>query len=160
MNRPLCRLLGLLFLLAITGCQTGNNVVSGQRTRTNHQRGATALQEDNITEKYWKLILLAGKEVSMGANREPYLILKKDGYAFKGHGGCNAFGGKYELNHNGQIRFLQISGTELYCGEMLDETGFLAALSATDRYSVDGDTLTLRDIKKVAQARLVAVYLH
>jgi len=160
MNRPLCRLLSMLFLLAITGCQTGNNVVSGQRKGTTHKGSATALQEERITEKYWKLILLAGKEVSMGANREPYLILKKDGYAFNGHGGCNAFGGKYEWNNKDQIRFLQISGTELYCSEMSDETGFLAALSATDRYAVDGDTLTLRDIKKVVLARLVVVYLH
>ncbi|KAK6027239.1 hypothetical protein OSTOST_06732 [Ostertagia ostertagi] len=117
--------------------------MSGQQKRTTPKSGTTALKEDSITEKYWKLILLAGKEVSMGANREPYLILKKDGYVFNGHGGCNAFG-----------------GTELYCGEMADETGFLAALSATDRYAVDGDTLTLRDIKKVALARLVVVHLH
>lgn len=116
-------------------------------------------KDDGIIEKYWKLIALPGQPVIMGESREPHLILKSAGAIWIGHGGCNQLSGQYELK-NDQLRFQQITSTELRCTEMSTETAFYKAISGTAYYVFTGDTLTFLNVGKKPLAKFVVVYLH
>lgn len=63
-----------------------------------------------------------------------------------GFGGCNSYGGSYTLEGDG-IRFENVAATLMACAEAgvtSQEQAYLAALNATARYELSGDSLTLR----------------
>ncbi len=114
-----------------------------------------------VIEKYWKLKELNGVPVRTQGDRETHLILKHDGQV-KGHGGCNALGGRYLLPEQNGLRFYNLTTTAKACPAIETETGFLEMLHSTNGYRLNGDTLWLypdRDRLK-AIARLEAVYLY
>ncbi len=61
-----------------------------------------------------------------------------------GFGGCNSFGGDYEVDGD-QITFGQLASTLMACPEpqMSIETEYLAALQSATTWSIDGSKLSL-----------------
>lgn len=118
--------------------------------------------DQDIREKYWKLIELNGKaiKVAPGQNREAHFILKIAGSRVKGHGGCNSFSGAYELPDGQKIRFSNLASTEMACMEVDYEGEFFKALGLTDNYSLKGDSLSLNKARMAPLARFVAVYFR
>ncbi|MCA6438755.1 MAG: META domain-containing protein [Sediminibacterium sp.] len=138
----------LLFIMLIS-------ITYGQGT----QRGI--ITDKGITEKYWKLIQLNGKPITVSAKgKEPHIILKKEGNKVNGSGGCNSFMGSYALKEGGRIQFSQMASTLMACiHDDGTEAAFLKALSKADSYFIKGDTLQLNRAKMSPLAVFKAVYL-
>lgn len=114
-----------------------------------------------ITEKYWKLVELNGKPVTVTdeMRKEPHLILRAAGSRVTGHAGCNSFMGSYELKPNNRISFSKIAGTLMACTNLETETAFTRVLEMADSYNFTGDTLILNRARMAPLARFVAVDL-
>jgi heat shock protein HslJ len=112
------------------------------------------------TEKYWKLVEVNGQSVPT-LKREPHLILKAEGQRVNGFGGCNGFGGTYEIDEaQSRIRFEGIVGTLMACQDGMEvEKSFHEALRQADGYAQDGDRLTLNQ-GTAPLARFQAVYMR
>lgn len=118
-------------------------------------------EDKGIREKYWKLIELHGKPVSVreGA-REPHLILKEEGARVIGNGGCNGFNGAYELNESAfRIRFSKVAATLMACIEDNVEGEFFKVLEEVDNFTTDGKFLSLNKARRAPLARFEVVYL-
>lgn len=118
--------------------------------------------DSDVREKYWKLIELRGKPISLGEEqqREAHLILKFDG-RIVGSTGCNRMMGSYTLENENRIRFSQIASTLMACYDVPYEQDFLRALEQVDNYTLQKDTLSLAKADNTTPlARFVVVYLH
>lgn len=118
--------------------------------------------DQDITEKYWKLIELMGEPVpdDVIEDREPHIILKKPDTRVIGSTGCNRIMGGYELLEENRIKFSQIVTTRMACPNIEYEQKFLDAFVMVDNYTNSGDTLELNNVDLVPIARFVNVYLR
>ncbi len=110
-----------------------------------------------ITEKYWKLVELNGKPVTItdDMRKEAHLILRTAGSRVTGHAGCNSFMGSYEIKPNNRISFSKIAGTMMACTNMETEAAFKSVLEMADNYNLTGDTLILNRARMAPLARFV-----
>ena len=119
-------------------------------------------KNQEITEKYWKLIEIRGEKVTADdfASKEPHLILKSTDNRVTGNGGCNSFFGTYELQANvNRISFSKMGSTKMACMKPTVEDAFLNVLATVDNYTVKNDTLQLNKARMAPLAKFVAVYL-
>lgn len=116
---------------------------------------------DGPTGKYWKLVELNGRPVP-ALEREPHLILEAADGRVNGFGGCNTFGGSYQIDEaRSRIRFERIVSTMMACTPGMDvENAFHEALRTADNYALDGERLTLNRARMAPLARFEAVYLY
>ena len=117
--------------------------------------------DNEITEKYWKLIELNGKPVVVkeDAASEPHLIFKIEDSRVFGSGGCNRILGKYELAPGNRIKLSQMAGTLMACLDMEVEGEFMKTLQVVDNYTVKDDTLSLNRARMAPLAKFKCVYL-
>ena len=118
---------------------------------------------DNVvTEKYWKLIELNGKEITFSEDqvREAHFILKNKNNRVIGNTGCNNMNGSYTLSEeeNG-IHFAPMATTRMACIDVDYEADYLNLFQICDSYTVQGDTLTLKK-GETPLVRFMAVYLR
>lgn len=116
-------------------------------------------EKNDITEKYWKLVLLMGDTVKTEGTREAYIILKQD-ESLIGNGGCNAINGSYNLDGQDGISITGISSTEKACKAQATEEKLIQVLQKADSYLLKGDTLFLHKGRMVPLAKFEAVYLQ
>lgn len=110
---------------------------------------ACASPAPSLNGTQWRLISLNGQPVP--GQLVPTLAFR-DGNA-GGKAGCNGYGSEYEQNGD-KITFGHALSTMMYCeGAMEVEISFLQTLTEIDRFTVEGDTLTLFD--GTGAARLV-----
>ena len=119
------------------------------------------VQDNAITEKYWKLIELNGDAIDVqNQNREPHIILKAEDKRLNGTGGCNTFNGSYELeNATLKIKFSQVISTMMACMDMEVESKMLKMFDAIDNYTIsaDGKYLSLNKGRMAPLARFEVV---
>lgn len=117
--------------------------------------------DNDVREKYWKLIELYGKPITVKEDqkREAHLILKFSGRVI-GSTGCNRLMGSYTLEEGNRIRFSQMASTLMACSDVPYEGEFLKALEQVDNYALHNDTLSLAKGRAAYAARFVAVYLR
>jgi len=116
-----------------------------------------------ITEKYWRLIEVAGQPLvwTDATRREPHLILKTTDGRIQGNSGCNTFGGTYEITDMNRVKFSGVASTRMACPDMAAENGLMKAFTDADNFTVRGDTLALNKARtKPALARFVVVYME
>jgi len=115
---------------------------------------------NEIAEKYWKLIELNGKKIILGKNQNvaPHLTLKNENSHVIGNSGCNSFQGTYELSGENKIKFSKLASTKMFCDYMEMETAVLKALEMTDSYSAEKDTVTLNNATMVSLAKFQLIY--
>ena len=137
----------LLLILIIAGCNPSKKLQAATSNAT-------------LTETYWKLTELLGKAIKTTADnvREAHIILQQKNNMVKGHGGCNSFGGTFELKEGNRINFSKLISTEMICPDMENETVFFKMLGAVDNYTINGNTLQLYKAKMVTAAKFEAVY--
>lgn len=114
-----------------------------------------------ITEKYWKLIQLEGKDVEMAENqeREIFFVLKTNDNTVSGFAGCNSITGEYELEDGNIIRFNNMGITMMFCPDVdVNETEFMEVFELADNYTIHNDTLELNVAKRAPLAVFEAVY--
>jgi heat shock protein HslJ len=100
---------------------------------------------ESLVGPYWRLVELEGQpSIPGGGAREPHLRFAPENRV-NGATGCNTLGGRFERADDG-VRFGDLFSTRMACVEedrMAQETRFMRALEAADRYAITGDTLTL-----------------
>lgn len=116
---------------------------------------------NDIVEKYWKLVELRGKYLVVDSTyiKEPHIIFKSQDNKIIGHGGCNSISGTYELKEGNRIFISNVVSTRMACPTINIELEFLNVLAMTDNYNVNGDNLVLNKARMAPLARLKAVYL-
>jgi len=116
--------------------------------------------DNEITEKYWKLIELNGNKIILGKNQDfaPHLTLKKENSRVFGNGGCNSFQGSYELSEGKKIKFSKIASTKMFCDIMETEQELFSVLEMADNYSVKNDTVALKNASMISIAKFQLVY--
>lgn len=132
---------------------------------TGELAGKYVLSKDRfaVVEKYWKLVELMGKPVTMdsSSNKEPHIIFKDADNRFIGSGGCNDFSGTYELNDVNRIKLSQAISTQMACPNNMEiESQFLNILTMADNYNIVGDMLVLNKARMAPLARFKTVYME
>ena len=131
---------------------------------TEKQPPSAAVQSESITEKYWKLIELNGKQVvwSESQKQEAFFILRNEGNRVTGNGGCNTLTGTFEIIPAAKrIRFSQMTTTMMMCLNMEIEDAMKKVFESVDNYSVssDGKYLSLNRARMAPLARFEVVYM-
>lgn len=119
------------------------------------------VKDESITNKYWKLKTLEGKEVKMAENQEKeiYFTLKTDENRVAGFAGCNTLMGAYTLETGNRIRFSNMASTMMACPDVdINDRDFLKIFELVDNYTVNGDELSLNVGRRAPLAVFEAVY--
>lgn len=82
----------VLLILIVTSCNSTQKTIKEPNDNT-------------ITEKYWKLKTLEGKEITMKKNqeREIFITLKTNENRVTGFAGCNTLSGDYTLEQGNRM---------------------------------------------------------
>lgn len=123
----------------------------------------TEMNQDNeITEKYWKLKTLEGQDITMADNqeREQFFTLKTNENRVIGFAGCNAITGEYKLEEGNRIRFSNVGTTLKACPDVdVNESEFLEVFNLADNYTIKDDILSLNVGRRAPLAVFEAVYM-
>lgn len=147
--------------LVLTSCGTPKKKDQTNSTTVQTEKTDQS-KENNITEKYWKLITIEGQDVEWDENqkKEIHFILKTEENKITGFAGCNNFFGIYTLEDGNRIRFSKMASTMMACPDMsFNESEFLKIFELTDNYTINGDTLNLNVGRRAPLAVFEAVYL-
>lgn len=140
---------GLVFILL--ACNTKKETIRNLPTNDS---------EISIVEKYWKLIELNGQKIAYLAEqgKKVHFVLEQDNNQVVGNGGCNNFGGNYQLLEGSRIKFSDLFSTRMACPNMEIEYQFVNALEMVDNYTLSaaGDTLSLNKARMSPLARFVS----
>ncbi len=104
----------------------------------------SASSGESLADSFWVLRSMPGY-ADLGPV-EVTLIFDAEG-AIGGNGGCNSYGGSYELNGENGIAFSQIFSTEMYCesnNASQIEQAYFEALSQAQSYSQDFESLRIQ----------------
>ena len=130
---------------------------------TSTKKRNTHLKDTSIAEKYWKLTILEGKNVTMAENqeREVFFTLKTEGNRVTGFAGCNSFSGEYTLYDGDRIHFKNMLVTMRSCPDVaVNEREFLEVFALTNNYTIKDDVLSLNVAKRAPLAVFQAVYMN
>ena len=139
-----------LITMVIMSCNSTKNVI-------------TETKDSSITEKYFKLITLDGKSVTMTENqqREIFFILKSEGNKVNGFAGCNSFSGEYTLEAGNRIRFKNMAVTMMACPDVgVNEAELLEIFELADNYTIVNEVLSLNVGRRAPVAVFEAVYMR
>lgn len=141
--------IALLLLVAIS-CN------SPQNTKTDKT-------EKSITDTYWKLTTLEGKDIKNTDHqvKEIHFILQKDGQTVSGFTGCNFLNGTFNLEDGNRVRFLQMATTMKSCPDVdINEQEFLQVFELADNYTIHNDFLSLNVGRRAPLAVFEAVFFN
>lgn len=109
-----------------------------------------------LIERYWKLVEINGKEVTVsGMDREAHIVFKAFDNRFHGSTGCNSFFGQYEMKDGQQVAFSQAGSTRMMCPDMSVEDQMLKLFGQSFTYLLEGQKLMLKD----ASGQVVACFV-
>lgn len=147
----------------LQSCSTKTNSNADNQANDTVQTSLTQQDgvNEEITEKYWKLITLEGQAVTMAENqeREVYFTLKTTENRVEGFAGCNNLNGTYKLEKGNRIRFEQMAVTMMACPDVsFNESAYLQVFELADNYTIYNDTLNLNVGRRAPLAVFAAVY--
>ena len=159
-------LYNIFFLVATLtmGCQQSNTSNKLNRTNVEYTVASllppdtalvltadTARLEDNL----WLLQELNGQTIAISEKQElPSILFRSEDRIYISKTDCNGISGKYQVERDRSLQFLQLFHTEIACENMEIEKGLLAYLPRVRSYQIDGKKLTLFDEHNVAIVRL------
>ena len=104
-----------------------------------------------LTGRKWILKELNGTPItdtSSSADKKPiYLEFNDAAKTMNGFGGCNGYGGKYELKEGNSIQFSQVVSTMMACEKTETENQLFKVYETADNYFCDGKKLQLNKAK-------------
>ncbi|CAK8721994.1 hypothetical protein KKHLCK_11250 [Candidatus Electrothrix laxa] len=108
-----------------------------------------------ITDNRWYLTEVDGEPLEPeSVSKPPFLKVQSDEQLIQGSAGCNNFTGSWFFADNDFV-FRRIAATRMACPVGMEvEYAFLQALDNTQRYTIKGDVLSLRDRRGKVLARL------
>lgn len=111
-----------------------------------------------VTDKYWKLIELNGKKITVKQQaKEAHVVLKTEENQITGNGGCNSFFGTYQLLPGDRIQISPLGSTKMACLNDNVEDEFLKILAIADNYTIKNDTLSLNKARMAPLAKFELV---
>jgi copper homeostasis protein (lipoprotein) len=110
---------------------------------TKQSADTTTIANAPITDTYWKLTELLGKQVDTTIKRKPLFLQFDSTGSVTGSGGCNSIRGTYTADPNGKLMLSKMISTRMACPAMQDESAFLQALSKVNTYIIAGKQLQL-----------------
>ena len=149
-----------LFSFLLISC--AGNKKSDKQATTDETTIEQTNDDQIITEKYWKLVKLDGKDVEMVENqeREIFFTLKTNNNTVTGFAGCNTITGEYELEDGNRIHFKNMGLTMMTCPDVdVDESDFMKVFEYADNYRITNDVLQLNIGKRAPLAVFEAVYM-
>lgn len=116
-----------MFLLLL--CLAGS-VLAETETDTGAVAVVVAESTPALVGTPWRLVEVNGFAVDAAASgRDVYLVLQESENLFGGFGGCNRFGGSYDLADD-RLTFQSIRSTKMACPETMElEARFMRALN-------------------------------
>ncbi len=117
-------------------------------------------QPATLLDREWRFVQAGGQGVIQPGEgqggRVAMLRLSTEDSRAAGSSGCNQMGGGYTLNGE-SLRFSQMISTKMACEPRLmdQESRIHAALEATRRWAISGDTLILYAEGDAVSARLI-----
>ncbi|HKL71697.1 MAG TPA: META domain-containing protein [Marinilabiliaceae bacterium] len=141
----------------------GETLILKNETETLHQFTKSINYPNNIEEKYWKLKIVNGKEVSMSEyqEREIFFRLKSDENIAVGFSGCNHFQGSYTLDALNKIHFNPMSSTKRACPNLdINEAEIFQIFELADNYLINSDILLLKTKDGQNLAKFEAIYFN
>jgi heat shock protein HslJ len=142
MSKQLTHLfLAVALLLLLAAC--GADATPGSAPGDGEGGGGAG---DPLANTQWTLVSMGapGAETAVTADRALTLEFQPGGQ-MGGNGGCNSFGGSYQVAGN-TITFGEIVSTLMACADQAvtaQEQQYLAALQGAERFEVTGDTLVI-----------------
>lgn len=136
--------------------------LAGCAAQSTDQKAADDTPDVALANTYWKLTELADGPVAdtQDDQREAHFVLHEDDQRVAGATGCNQLMGNYTQDDT-HIAFEQLATTMMACPETAGaERAYLNALNQTERWEVNGKTLTLTDDDSETLARFQAVHLY
>jgi len=108
------------------------------------KEASTSLPIDMLTATNWQVTEINGKAINKAdfGNGAPTAMFTTDN-KITGKGGCNGYGGSYNLNDEGGINISQLMSTKMYCENAKGETTYMQVLETVDAAKVEKDKLTL-----------------
>lgn len=133
----------ILLSLLLAACDTADTTNTATPV-INGEGGAGA--GDPLANTQWTLVSMGapGAETAVTADRSLTLEFRPGGQV-GGNGGCNSFGGSYQVDGN-TISFAEIVSTLMACAEeqvMEQEQQYLGALERANEFEVTGDNLVI-----------------
>jgi heat shock protein HslJ len=132
-------------LQLITIALTAFTIYSCGTTKQNEAMDNADASANSITEVYWKLETLEGKNVSTSEIRgkEIGFTLAENDNRITGFAGCNNFFGNFTLEAGNSIKFLALGSTRMACPDLtFNESEFLKIFELADNYTINGHTLS------------------
>ena len=122
------------------------------------QGTATHQSRASLENTHWKLTKLGDAAIAVAPQQQgPHFILHPDTKRVSGSGGCNRFGGAYELSGD-RLSFADMNTTMMACvAGMETEQAFNVALKRVRQWRITGERLELLDAKGTPLARFEAV---
>jgi heat shock protein HslJ len=110
-----------------------------------------------LTDTYWKLVGLNGKDIAIVENSREAHIMFGDDQRVTGSDGCNRFMGGYQLSGE-SLSFEQLAGTKMACADGdAQAQEFTTALTQATTHQIQGEFLDLFDNAGNIVARFAAV---
>ncbi len=104
-----------------------------------------------LTRKKWILKELNGVliiDTSTHPDKKPiFLEFKDSAKTINGFGGCNGYGGNYEVKKGNRIQFSQVVSTMMACENTETEVQLFKVFETADNYFCDGKKLQLNKAK-------------
>ena len=140
-------------LLLLSACWLPACNSASKTNNTNQSATST------ISGKRWKLVELNGQPVQVQPpdGKQPYILFEEATNKVTGNGGCNGFGGTYQLQKDNSIRLSQLISTKMACNSLAIETQFMKALETTDHFKIINDTLSFHKGEAASMANFIAV---
>lgn len=102
----------------------------------------TGTQNSSLTNTYWELVSMEGKEIDASIEKIPFITFNEDG-SFNGNLGCNLFFGTY-YQHKHKLELKNTGSTKMLCGHMETEDAFNKALrKKISKFEIEGKKLTI-----------------
>lgn len=131
----------------------------GKILKRYNRRFSVKRNDNELTNKYWKLIELRGQKISSkNMDKEAHVQFKTQESMATGNSGCNQFSGKFEILSDNRFRVYPLLRTEMYCEKVPWENDFFEALENSEGYHIKNDTLQIFKAKMAPSAIFVAVY--
>lgn len=140
----------LISIVFFTACaekstmdQSNNGNEQVDQVLTESEIVDSQLVDKELVNREWILNSLDGESLINGTN----IILAFEDLSFSGFGGCNGYGGQYETDGDGGIKFIEYASQAEGCiepaGVLDQEISYLKQLMDMENYRVDSGVLTL-----------------
>lgn len=139
----------------------GNKIVGEQASQYVLKKSDVAVSSFNdhqtvLGQYEWQLLEVIGQTIEKN-DKTPTLYFDFKAMRYNGFAGCNQYNGIFEFTPGAGIHFGEAAVTKKACADPGVELEFLVMLKKVDRYTLNGETLSLHQGEASPMARFAGV---